>query len=107
MRQRPVRIAAAALVGLLCAGAALAEDDAVTPDVDLLLFLAEFADAEGEVPALELLEQTPQAVTPEQSDDTQRAEAPRQTSDAPDRSRDNIQTRTPAERQRRAGGDES
>lgn len=106
MRQRPVRIAAAALVALLCAGAAVAEDDAVTPDADLLLFLAEFADAEGDVPALELLEQTPQAVTPEESGDTPRAQAPRQTSDTPDRSQDSSQTRTPAERQRRAGGDE-
>jgi hypothetical protein len=44
-------------LGLACCTPLLAADEVAPAEAELLMFLAEFADAEGEVPELGLLEQ--------------------------------------------------
>lgn len=55
-RENPFRRPLLAL-GLACCTPLLAADEIAPAEAELLLFLAEFADAEGEVPELGLLEQ--------------------------------------------------
>lgn len=50
-------------LGLACCTPLLAADDVAPAEAELLLFLAEFADAEGEVPELGLLEQAGEVET--------------------------------------------
>jgi hypothetical protein len=62
-------------LGLACCTPLLAADEAAPAEAELLLFLAEFADAEGEVPELGLLEQAGEVETNMQGPNETQADA--------------------------------
>ncbi len=63
-------------LGLACCTPLLAADEAAPAEAELLLFLAEFADAEGEVPELGLLEQAGEVEANMQGPNETQADAP-------------------------------